>query len=114
MDLGLRAGARRDPAIHDCQYTDDVYPDHVGWGHTRLTDALTFGRRVEPERLMLFHHDPMHSDGYLDGFHRRASRQWEEMGGDPCARDGGGWKEMELGAPEAVAPPLPSRSVPAS
>ncbi len=69
--------------VHDCQYADDEYPDHVGWGHTRLTDALTFGRRVDPGQLMLFHHDPMHSDDFLDSFHRRASKQWEEMGGAP-------------------------------
>ena len=23
-----------DLLIHDCQYTDDEYPDHVGWGHS--------------------------------------------------------------------------------
>ena len=63
--------------VHDCQYADNEYPEHVGWGHSRLTDALTFGRRVDPERLMLFHHDPMHSDDYLDGFHRRAAERWD-------------------------------------
>ncbi len=34
VDLGLRAGTGRDLLIHDCQYTDDEYPDHVGWGHS--------------------------------------------------------------------------------
>ena len=43
-----------DLLIHDCQYTDDEYPDHVGWGHSRLTDTLTFARRVEARRLLLF------------------------------------------------------------
>ena len=33
--------------LHDCQYTDDEYPDHVGWGHSRAADTLTFARRVE-------------------------------------------------------------------
>jgi len=22
--------------VHDCQYTDDEYPNHIGWGHSRL------------------------------------------------------------------------------
>jgi phosphoribosyl 1,2-cyclic phosphodiesterase len=69
--------------LHDCQYTDEEYPDHVGWGHSRLTDALTFARRVEAERVMLFHHDPLHSDDFLDAFGGTATERWEEMGGDP-------------------------------
>jgi len=69
--------------LHDCQYTDAEYPEHVGWGHSRLTDALTFARRVEAERLMLFHHDPLHSDDFLDSFQATASQAWDERGGDP-------------------------------
>jgi phosphoribosyl 1,2-cyclic phosphodiesterase len=67
--------------IHDCQYTDAEYSEHVGWGHSRLSDALLFGRRVEAERLMLFHHDPLHSDDFLDAFHGRAIDGWTALGG---------------------------------
>jgi phosphoribosyl 1,2-cyclic phosphodiesterase len=52
--------------IHDCQYTDDEYPHHVGWGHSPLSDALAFADRTDVERVMLFHHDPLHSDDFLD------------------------------------------------
>ena len=38
-----------DLLIHDCQYTDEEYPDHVGWGHSALADTLTFARRVEAQ-----------------------------------------------------------------
>jgi phosphoribosyl 1,2-cyclic phosphodiesterase len=67
--------------IHDCQYTDSEYEPHVGWGHSRLSDALAFARRVEPERLLLFHHDPMHSDDFLDAFQGAAIERWTELGG---------------------------------
>ena len=67
--------------IHDCQYTDDEYPDHIGWGHSPLTDALTFARRTEVDRLMLFHHDPLHSDRFLDRFHASAVDRWVALGG---------------------------------
>ena len=70
-----------DLLIHDCQYTDDEYPDHVGWGHSRLTDTLTFARRVEARRLLLFHHDPLHSDEFLDRFAATAKGTWTELGG---------------------------------
>jgi phosphoribosyl 1,2-cyclic phosphodiesterase len=69
--------------LHDCQYADDEYDDHVGWGHSRLSDTLLFARRVEAERVMLFHHDPLHSDDFLDAFTGTALSRWTEMGGDP-------------------------------
>jgi phosphoribosyl 1,2-cyclic phosphodiesterase len=71
--------------IHDCQYTDDEYPDHVGWGHSRVTDALDFAKRVEAQRTVLFHHDPLHSDDFLDVFFGRALEYWAELGSDPTA-----------------------------
>ena len=58
--------------IHDCQYTDEEYPRHIGWGHSRLSDALAFGHRTGARRLLLFHHDPLHSDAFLDGVGRDA------------------------------------------
>jgi phosphoribosyl 1,2-cyclic phosphodiesterase len=67
--------------IHDCQYTDDEYPDHLGWGHCAMSDALAFGRRAEAERVLLFHHDPLHSDDFLDVCAGRAAALWEELGG---------------------------------
>ena len=32
--------------IHDGQYADAEYPDHVGWGHSALSHALAFARRT--------------------------------------------------------------------
>jgi phosphoribosyl 1,2-cyclic phosphodiesterase len=67
--------------LHDCQYTDEEYPHHVGWGHSPLSDTLAFAGRVDPERLLLFHHDPLHSDDFLDAFHGTAIARWEDRGG---------------------------------
>jgi phosphoribosyl 1,2-cyclic phosphodiesterase len=69
--------------IHDCQYTDAEYSDHVGWGHSRLSDTLSFGRQVGVERMLLFHHDPLHDDRTLDAMEAAAREGWEERGGDP-------------------------------
>lgn len=71
-----------DLLIHDCQYTDDEYPRQVGWGHSGLSDTLTFGRRVGAKRMLLFHHDPLHADEFLDEVHASARRTWQELGGD--------------------------------
>ena len=70
---GFDLAQRRDLLIHDCQYTDEEYPDHLGWGHSPLTDALAFASRTDAERLLLFHHDPLHSDDFLDAFAGRAA-----------------------------------------
>jgi phosphoribosyl 1,2-cyclic phosphodiesterase len=92
-DLACRASL----LIHDCQYADGEYADHVGWGHSRLTDALMFAHRVEAERLVLFHHDPMHSDDFLDAFHGAAMSGWDALGGDSvCLEMGVERREIEL------------------
>ena len=70
--------------IHDCQYADAEYPSHAGWGHSGLSDALAFASRVEAERLLLFHHDPFHSDDRLDAFFGAAIGRWGELGCDPA------------------------------
>ncbi len=69
--------------IHDSQYTDDEYPEHLGWGHSSLSDALVMGRRAGAERLLLFHHDPLHSDDFLDALSGEATARWQDMGGRP-------------------------------
>jgi phosphoribosyl 1,2-cyclic phosphodiesterase len=70
--------------IHDCQYADSEYPAHTGWGHSGLSDALSFAKRVEAERLLLFHHDPLHSDDRLDAFFGAAIGRWGDLGRDPA------------------------------
>jgi phosphoribosyl 1,2-cyclic phosphodiesterase len=70
--------------IHDCQYSSDEYPEHAGWGHSGMSDALAFAHRVAAERVLLFHHDPLHSDDRLDVFFGSAIGEWSELGGDPA------------------------------
>jgi phosphoribosyl 1,2-cyclic phosphodiesterase len=72
-----------DLLIHDCQYLDREYPDHVGWGHSGVSDALSFAHRVEARRTLLTHHDPLHSDALLDDLFETAEEHWAELGGAP-------------------------------
>jgi phosphoribosyl 1,2-cyclic phosphodiesterase len=69
--------------IHDCQYTDAEYAGHLGWGHCPISDALAFARRVAAKRLLLFHHDPLHSDEFLDGIAGEVATRWAKLGGRP-------------------------------
>ena len=91
--------------IHDAQYTDDEYPSHVGWGHSPISDTLTFAQRTNADNLLLFHHDPLHSDDFLDALGADVDERLSELG-RPA-----GWgelaierEEIECGAqPEARA-----------
>jgi phosphoribosyl 1,2-cyclic phosphodiesterase len=67
--------------LHDCQYTDAEYAEHLGWGHSSVSDALTFASRTGAENTMLFHHDPLHTDAMLDGMLVAARGRWRELGG---------------------------------
>ncbi len=84
---GYDLACKADLLIHDCQYTDEEYPNHVGWGHSPVNDALTFARRVEAKRLLLFHHDPLHADAFLDDMYGAAVERWIDLGGDPGTID---------------------------
>jgi phosphoribosyl 1,2-cyclic phosphodiesterase len=80
---GFALAERCSLLLHDCQYTDEEYPERVGWGHSRVSDALRFARRSEAERVLLFHHDPLHTDDELDLIHRRAGEHWLALDGLP-------------------------------
>lgn len=71
---GLAAGA--DVLIHDCQYDEAEYPSHMGWGHTSTAQVARFAERAEVDRLLLFHHDPMHDDDHLDAMGARVRELW--------------------------------------
>ena len=55
-----------DVLFHDSQYGDDEYPDHVGWGHSAIGHVVDFARKADARRLVLFHHDPYHTDDDLE------------------------------------------------
>jgi ribonuclease BN (tRNA processing enzyme) len=55
-----------DVLIHDAQYSADEYPEHAGWGHSTIDDAIRFAASAEAGRLVAFHHDPGHDDRAID------------------------------------------------
>jgi phosphoribosyl 1,2-cyclic phosphodiesterase len=55
-----------DLLIADAQYTDEEYPDKVGWGHSSVSVLLDIASEAKVKQLAIFHHDPQHSDKFLD------------------------------------------------
>ncbi|HEX5585726.1 MAG TPA: MBL fold metallo-hydrolase [Acidimicrobiia bacterium] len=66
---GFDLAAGVDVLIHDAQYTDAEYPDHVGWGHSSITQAIEFAQATGVGTLVAFHHDPSHDDATLDAIY---------------------------------------------
>lgn len=59
-----------DVLIYDATYTDEEYHSEksskVGWGHSTWQEAVKVAKAAEVKRLVIFHHDPLHNDDFLD------------------------------------------------
>jgi phosphoribosyl 1,2-cyclic phosphodiesterase len=90
-----------DVLLHDAQYGDEEYPRHVGWGHSAIGHVVAFAQKAEVARLVLFHHDPYHTDAELDLLNEDACRLW---GGDGKDCVFSAWEGMTIAAsPAGVA-----------
>lgn len=92
----LELGAKIDPRIValaqgasvliiDATYTDDELPQHAGWGHSSWQQAVRLANEAKAGKLCLFHHDPDHSDSFMD---RVAAEAAAARQGTIVARDG--------------------------
>lgn len=59
-----------DVLIYDAMYTDDEYYNpkspKVGWGHSTWQEGVKVAKAAGVKRLVIFHHEPNHSDEFLD------------------------------------------------
>jgi phosphoribosyl 1,2-cyclic phosphodiesterase len=62
---GAAIATDADLLLHDAQYSEEEYENRVGWGHSSVADAVAFSHAVGARRLLLFHHEPLHSDDLL-------------------------------------------------
>lgn len=51
-----------DVFIYDCQYTEEEYPQKLGWGHSTPQQGARLALEAGAKRLLMFHHDPSHND----------------------------------------------------
>jgi len=84
-----------DVLIIDCTYTDAEYwsptAPKIGWGHSTWQEAVKVAETAGVQTLVLFHHDPLHSDDQLDEIAHQAQARFA---GAVVAREG-----MELHIP---------------
>jgi phosphoribosyl 1,2-cyclic phosphodiesterase len=78
-----------DMLLHDAQYFEDEYEERIGWGHSSVADAAAYTRAVGARRLVLFHHEPAHSDDSLERLEARARALLDDKDVRPTlAREG--------------------------
>jgi ribonuclease BN (tRNA processing enzyme) len=78
-----------DILLHDAQYFEDEYEERIGWGHSSVADAVVFAQAVGARRLVLFHHEPRHSDVALERLEARARSLVDRNEDSPAlAREG--------------------------
>ena len=63
-----------DVLILDSQYDCAEYKQHTGWGHGCVDDSVALALEAGVKKLILFHHDPDHSDKKIDAFVNHARR----------------------------------------
>lgn len=83
-----------DVLLHDSQYTEAEYPAKVGWGHSSVRHVTEFARATGVGQLVMFHHDPLHTDDALEVHLRRARELWGERPNPPVLAHEG--MEFEL------------------
>jgi phosphoribosyl 1,2-cyclic phosphodiesterase len=69
-----------DVMIYDATYTDDEYDSErsskVGWGHSTWQEAVKVAKAAKVKKLVIFHHDPLHDDNFMDQVKEHTARQF--------------------------------------
>jgi phosphoribosyl 1,2-cyclic phosphodiesterase len=69
-----------DLVIHDAQYTPEEFGKKSDWGHCTIDYALLVAQEAGAQRLVLFHHDPAHSDDEMDRLVADAQEKGRALG----------------------------------
>ena len=101
-----------DVLIHDAQYADSEYPARRGWGHSTMEYAVDLAVRGGVRHLVLFHHDPTHSDAWIRRQVERARRRADAQGSSLEITAAAEGVEIELLEGGGAPPEIPLGSVP--
>ena len=63
----LEIANEADVLVYDGQYTPEEYlENHIGWGHSTYAEGIKVAAEANVKKLVLFHHDPNHTDEFID------------------------------------------------
>ena len=67
--------------IGEAQYTNEEYEEKKGWGHSSVETTVRFAVEANVKQLAMFHHDPQHSDSFIDRMVVHARKLVRHFGG---------------------------------
>ncbi len=71
-----------DVMIYDATYTDEEYnsprSSKVGWGHSTWQEGVKLALAANVKKLVIFHHDPLHNDDFLDQVGEQAAQAFPD------------------------------------
>jgi len=104
----LKLAGNANVLIYDATYTDEEYHSPTtskkGWGHSTWQEAVKVAKAARAEKLVIFHHDPLHNDDFLDNVGEQVARAFPNS---LMAREG-------LSIQLVASPPMNTNSSPAS
>jgi phosphoribosyl 1,2-cyclic phosphodiesterase len=72
--LALIKGA--DLVVCDSTYTEEEFPNYIGWGHSTWEEGVRLCKAANVKQLAIFHHDPKHDDVFMDQVEIEANKAW--------------------------------------
>ncbi len=73
--LALIEGA--DLVVYDSTYTDEEFPEKIGWGHSTWEEGVRLCKDADVKQLAIFHHDPDHNDDFMREVELKARDMWD-------------------------------------
>lgn len=78
----LQLARNADVMIYDATYTDEEYnsprSSKVGWGHSTWQEGVKLALAANVKKLVIFHHDPLHNDDFLDQVGEQAAQAFPD------------------------------------
>ena len=84
----LKIAQNADIFIYDAMYTPSEYHGHlqrnplalkaprIGWGHSTWLEGTRLAKAANVKQLILFHHDPEHTDNFLRSIEQEAQKDF--------------------------------------
>lgn len=72
----LKLAKDSDLLIYDSTYTEEEYPNFVGWGHSTWQEGLRLSKEAGVKNYAIFHHDPAHDDDFMDKVDLKAKNEF--------------------------------------
>lgn len=85
---GFNLAHNCDLLLHDAQYSDAEYKNCVGWGHSSIRQAIQFAGMTNAKKVLLFHHDPTHSDEVIEKNYLEVVEHWADAPVSELAMEG--------------------------